>query len=201
MSTKHMNGPFFARLGLVFLLATGFFSSCEKEKDTSSPAYKIAESEKLVIPATIELPANLPSGNQRVATYYAEGVQKYKAQLKAGTSEYEWVFVAPDAKLYDHSNKLVGTHGAGPFWQLSASDSIFAKAYAPAKTAPSAGNIDWLLLQARIDKAKTGVFTDVAYIQRIATTGGRAPSIAPTDAAATADVFYTAIYRFTKIKP
>jgi hypothetical protein len=91
--------------------------SCKKDDPPAAgtPAWKIAASEKLVIPAAIDLPANLPGGNSRVATYYAEGVQKYKAQLKPGSAtEYEWVFVAPEANLYNASNAKVGTHGAGP---------------------------------------------------------------------------------------
>jgi hypothetical protein len=64
----------------------------------------------------VDVPENLPYGNTRVATYYAVGVQKYKAREKAGSYPlaYEWVFVAPQADLYDATNAKVGTHGAGP---------------------------------------------------------------------------------------
>lgn len=178
-------------------------AGCKKENsvDTGSPAYKIVESERLPIPAEIELPANPPSGNTRVATYYAEGVQKYKAQVKAGSSPivYEWVFVGPKADLYDATNKKIGTHGAGPFWQLSAADSIFAQQLSPVKSAtPDANSIPWLQLMPKTGKTATGVFANVSYIQRIATTGGKAPATAPVNIADTADVFYTAVYRFTK---
>ncbi|HEX6332890.1 MAG TPA: DUF3455 domain-containing protein, partial [Flavisolibacter sp.] len=120
------------------------------DENASVPAaYHIQASEKLEIPASIDLPTNLPGGNTRVATYYATGVQKYKAQVKAGSDPvaYEWVFTGPQADLFDINNKKVGTHGGGPFWEISPSDSIFAQAYSPAKTAPSpVGAIDWLLL-------------------------------------------------------
>ena len=109
---------------------------CNKEKTTEPlAAHHIHQSEKLFIPAAIELPANGTLGNSRVATYYATGVQKYRAQLKPGTeSEYQWVLVAPDALLYDGSNKEVGTHGAGPFWSLyGGTDSIFCTAFYPGK--------------------------------------------------------------------
>lgn len=192
---------------LIFCLAfiLPLFYSCKKEKvvDANSPSYKIAESEKLTIPAAVELPANLPGGNSRVATYYAEGVQKYKAQLKPGTSnEYVWVLVAPDAKLYDAANKLTGTHTAGPNWTLSPADSIFAQHFSPAKTAssPDANSIDWLLLMPKNGKTPTGIFKDVAYIQRIATTGGKTPAAAPANENATVDIPYTAVYRFAKKK-
>jgi hypothetical protein len=200
-----MKGHTIARLLLSSLLLTGIFQSCEKEKDTASPAYKIAQSEKLVIPSAIQFPDSLPNQTERIATYYAEGIQKYKAQVKAGSFpvQFEWVFVAPDAKLYDRTNKIIGTHGAGPFWQLSPADSVFGQAFTPAKTAPSpdAGSIDWLLLKTRTDKPRTGIFTNVHYIQRIATTGGKAPVVAPVDGNATAEVPYTAIYRFTRRIP
>ena len=56
---------FFAMVFGSLLLA-----SCSKDEkpDTTSPAYQIAESEKLVIPDAVALPANLPNGNTRVAT-------------------------------------------------------------------------------------------------------------------------------------
>lgn len=191
------------QLILVPVLASLITAGCDKDKqtDTNTPAFHIAESEKLLIPAEIELPVNAPNGNARVATYYAEGVQKYKAQVKAGSNPvtYEWVFVAPKATLYSANNNKAGTHGAGPFWELSAADSIFAQQFSPAKTAsPDASSIPWLQLMPKTGKTATGIFTNVAYIQRIATKGGKAPVTAPLNLSDTADVFYTAVYRFTK---
>jgi hypothetical protein len=171
-------------------------------KTGNAPAAHIAASEKLVMPTAIELPTNLPSGNTRVATYYAEGVQQYKAREKAGSNPlaYEWVLVAPHAELYDATNAKVGTHGAGPFWQTENGAIIYGQQYSPPKTAPSpdAGSIDWLLLMPKTSTTSTGLFTDVLYIQRIATKGGKAPSTAPTAATETVDVKYKAVYRFTK---
>lgn len=181
--------------------------SCKKDKETDeqSPAHHIAKSEQLVIPAAINLPDNLPKGNTRVATYYAEGVQKYKAQQKAGSpGAFEWVFVAPEANLYDATNAKVGTHSAGPTWQLTGvTDSIYGQAFTPAKFAPSPdpSAIDWLLLMPKTGKIATGIFANVSYIQRIATKGGKAPATLPVNAAETVNVKYTAIYRFTKKNP
>src|SRR5688572_21597716 len=84
--------------------------ACKKENEhTNSPARQIATSENLVIPPEVDLPVNQPYGNTRVATYYAEGVQKYKAQAKAGSIPftYEWVFVAPKAHLFNASYKKI----------------------------------------------------------------------------------------------
>ncbi|MGB8190263.1 MAG: DUF3455 domain-containing protein [Chitinophagaceae bacterium] len=169
------------------------------------PVHYIHASEKLVIPAAIGIPANEPNGNTRVATFFADGVQKYKARPVAGSDPavYEWALVAPQAYLFDARNKKVGTHTAGPTWQLyGGMDSIYAQHFTPARTTPSPdGSIDWLLLMPKAGKTPTGIFADVSYIQRIATRGGKAPATAPLKATDTVDVDYTAIYRFTKKNP
>ncbi|HYF29874.1 MAG TPA: DUF3455 domain-containing protein [Chitinophagaceae bacterium] len=199
MHTKQHSLRTFLAMPALLLLA---LVACERDNEVhhGSPAQQIEASESLVLPASIELPAN-PHGYTRVATYYAKGVQMYKAQQKAGSpGVFEWVLVAPDAKLYDKSNTKVGTHGAGPFWEVSALDSIFAQHFAPPKTAPSpnANSVDWLLLQPKVGKTPTGIFANVQYIHRIATEGGKAPSTPPANAGATTEVKYTAIYRFTR---
>ena len=172
------------------------------EANGNSPVAHIAASENLEIPAAVVVPENLPNGNTRVATYYAVGVQKYRARVKAGSDPiaYEWVFVAPQADLYDNTNAKVGTHGAGPFWEVSPLDSIFAQHFTPARIAasPDAESIDWLLLMPKTGTTPRGIFTDVDYIQRIATKGGKAPLTPPTNLNATVDVKYKTIYRFTK---
>jgi hypothetical protein len=198
-----LNGYSTGKIFLPAMFSLVLFS-CNKETDINSPAFHISESEKLTIPAAIDLPANIPHENTRVVTFYAEGVQKYKSQAKAGSNPvtFEWVFVAPQADLYDATNKKVGTHSAGPTWQLfGTADSIYGKAFSPAKSAPGSdpNSIDWLQLD--LKKAPTGIFSDVSYIQRIATKGGKAPAILPTTAGETVDVKYTAVYRFTKKNP
>jgi hypothetical protein len=171
----------------------------------NSPAAHIKASEKLIIPDIVSVPGNLPNGNTRVATFYAVGVQKYKARVKAGSHPvtYEWVFVAPQADLYDITNTKVGNHGTGPFWTTSPLDSIFVQQFSPARTAPSEDpeSIDWLLLKPKTGTTPTGIFADVDYIQRIATKGGKAPLTLPTNINETVDVKYKAVYRFTKINP
>jgi hypothetical protein len=173
------------------------------EANGNAPAAHIAASETLTIPATVAVPENLPDGNTRVATYYAIGVQKYKSRIKAGSDPvaYEWVFVAPQADLYDVTNAKVGNHGAGPFWTISVSDSIFAQQFSPARTAPSPDpeSIDWLLLMPKTGTTPTGIFAGVDYVQRIATKGGKAPLTPPTSLAQTVEVKYKAIYRFTRM--
>lgn len=183
--------------------ATGKQKSLKAENEfrVEPPALHIQKSEKLEIPASVALPAN-PNGNSRVATFYAEGVQKYRAQVVAGTDPavYVWAFVGPQADLYDITNAKVGTHSPGPTWQLSVNDSIYAQAFFPPRTAPSSdpSSIDWLLLMPKVGKTPTGIFADVDYVQRIATVGGKAPTTPPTSATETVEVAYTAVYRFSK---
>lgn len=172
------------------------------EASGNSAAAHIEASENLIIPAAVDIPASLPNGNTRVATYYAVGVQKYKARIKTGSDPiaYEWVFVEPQADLYDINNVKVGNHGAGPFWTTSVLDSIFAQQFSPARTAPSPDpeSIDWLLLMPKIGTTPTGIFADVDYVQRIATKGGKAPLTPPTSLTQTVEVKYKTVYRFTK---
>lgn len=197
---------FFLVIIIAAVAAALALTACEREQvidQKNNPVYFIGESEKLAIPAAIQLPDNGPSGNIRVQTYYAVGVQKYRAQAKTGTpGSFEWIFVAPQADLYDVTNMKLGTHSAGPTWQIigSTTDSIYAQAFTPAKSAPSpdANSIDWLLLKTKEGKVPTGVFAQVAYIQRIATSGGKAPATSPTAEGQTVEVPYSAVYRFTK---
>jgi hypothetical protein len=201
---QKMNGHFIASAFLVMVLASTAFYSCKKETDkNNSPAYHIAESEKITIPSAVDLPANLPAGYTRVATFYAEGVQKYKSQLVPNSNpvEYEWVFTAPEADLFDASNKKIGIHGAGPYWKLlNNTDSIFGQQYNPPRYAfsPDPKSIDWLLLMPKTGKTPTGIFAGVNHIQRIATSGGKKPSAPPGGPGQYADIKYTAVYRFTK---
>ena len=196
----HQFSKMLAGMALISTIA----ASCSHDHaiDDNTASHFIQQSESLTLPAAIDVPANLPNGNQRVATFFATGVQKYKAQQIAGSNPvaYQWVFVAPEANLYDATNQKVGTHSAGPTWQLSATDSIFGQQFTPARFAasPDANSIDWLLLMPKTGKAPTGVFAQVSYIQRIATNGGKAPTVAPVNPDQTVDVPYTAVYRFTK---
>jgi hypothetical protein len=214
---KHTN---YIRIVLLAFVTTGvlLLTACQKQAELPAPAsqtqdiakqpedlpaaYQIQQSEKLTIPAAVELPAN-PNGNSRVATYYATGIQRYEARVIPGTDPvmYQWVFVGPLAVLFDVTNKVVGIHGAGPVWQLYGDvDKITGQHFTPARTAPSPdpSSIDWLLLMPKVGTQPTGIFEDVDYIQRIATTGGKAPVLPPTSATDAVNVDYTAVYRFSK---
>ena len=202
-SPLHDSGKLPYRFASPWLVVAFIFMtilSCNEtdETDPDSPGNHIAESEKLVVPVEVDLPT---SGNTRIATYYAKGVQIYNARQKAGSDPavYEWVFASPSAILFNEKNEQVGTHFAGPSWQLESGDRINGQQFTPAKTKSMASNsIDWLLLMPKDGSTPTGIFQDVSYIQRIATTGGKAPATPPASASETIGVEYTAIYRFSK---
>lgn len=190
----------------IAMFVCGLISSCKKDAvvDATPAAYILGSEQKYVADA-VDLPIDVRYSGTRVATYYAIGVQQYRAKEIAGNGavKYEWTFVAPRADLYDVTNAKVGTHGAGPFWRTTKGDEIFAQHFTPAKTAPGddANSIDLLLLMPKQGSTPTGIFAGVTYIQRLATKGGKAPATPPTHADQTVEVKYEAVYRFTKKNP
>jgi hypothetical protein len=123
----------------------------------------------------------------------ATGVQKYTCASTATGAA--WTLVAPDAQLFKNGHR-VGTHDAGPTWRYrDGSTVVGAKA---AEATPDASAIPWLLLTATSHAGERGRMTGVTSIQRMSTTGGRAPATG-CDAdhiGAASDVPYTADYFF-----
>ncbi|MCW6006005.1 DUF3455 domain-containing protein [Micromonospora sp. CPCC 205371] len=138
------------------------------------------------------VPANLvpPAGNVPFATFGATGVQVYTCTAGA------WTFTEPAAilagKAKGHPGPQAATHFRGPSWQ-STRDGSLVEARAVA-TSPVSGAIPQLLLQATRTRGD-GVFGEVTYIQRLATSGGVAPTGACVDGQ-TSGVPYRAVYRF-----
>jgi hypothetical protein len=119
---------------------------------------------------------------------YAEGVQIYSWN---GSS---WVFVAPDAVLFDADRNVVGSHYAGPTWESQSGSKVVAARVSSAPS-PNANSIPLLLLEARTAEGP-GIFARTTYIQRVNTVGGVAPSAPGASVGEEARVFYTAEYFF-----
>lgn len=113
----------------------------------------------------------VPDGNRLAFAMDAVGVQIYACQA-SGTA-FAWVFQAPEATLYDHRGRKVGTHYAGPTWESRDSSKVTAARVAGFTPDPTA--IPALLLQANGHEGM-GVMTPVTFIQRLETTGGLAPT-------------------------
>jgi hypothetical protein len=116
----------------------------------------------------------------------AKGVQIYECR------DTKWVFVAPEADLYDTSGRRIGRHYAGPNWEAADGSRIVAAVKSRAD-APQAGAIPWLLLSAK-SVGGEGAFSRVTSIQRVSTVGGVAPAGACTTAGEKARVPYAADY-------
>ena len=108
------------------------------------------------------------------------------------------MFVAPEAALKDSGGALVGRHNAGPTWEHADGSKVVGKVVA-SSPAPQAGNIPWLLLQATAAPSP-GALAGVTHVQRVATSGGIAPSdaCAATSIGTKKSVRYTADYLFYK---
>jgi len=132
----------------------------------------------LTVPMNLPAALAVPVGARLKLHDHAIGAQVYtcvaSSDVDAGAGTYAWVLKAPDAILYNADFSLVGTHGAGPNW-TSTDGSIVYGSKLQQVDAPSSDAIPWLLLKAA-STSGTGVFTDIAYVQRLNTVGGKAPN-------------------------
>lgn len=134
-----------------------------------------------------------PAGSRLALRTFAKGVQIYR------WSGSEWTFVAPEATLHptERAMATIGTHYAGPTWELLGGSTVKA---AVLKRCPSSqGAIPWLLLGVT-SAADRGLFRGVTHIQRLATVQGTAPSAPGTIIGEERRVPYTAVYRFYRAR-
>jgi hypothetical protein len=153
----------------------------------------------LVAPALAQNSLDPPADEQPVLTVKGDGVQIYACKDPSG-GPAQWTLVAPDAKLLDASGKVIGTHGAGPFWK-SVDGSLVRGQVVAKNNAPAAGDVAWLLLKASAHEGE-GLLSRVEFIRRTETHGGAAPA-AGCDAQhrnAEVRVPYTATYTFYAAK-
>ncbi len=126
-------------------------------------------------PATVPASLQVPAGQVLLLKTRAVGVQIYECQAsKDDPNKFDWVFKAPDAQLFDHSNKLVIKHFAGPTWQATDGSAVVGEVAAK-DNGPDAMAIPWLLLRAKSTSGH-GVLSRTQSVQRINTVGGKAPA-------------------------
>jgi hypothetical protein len=150
----------------------------------------VAHAEEAV-PAALQPPA----GYTVAFTAKATGVQIYTSTMETG-APLKWTFEAPLAELSAPSSAI--HHYAGPSWEAADGSKIVRDKDAPVVTVPAkqaTTDIPWLLIKVT-PSSTPGVLSKVAYVQRIATSGGVAPSAAPTNAGTKVGVPYTATYVF-----
>lgn len=145
-------------------------------------------------PAQAGVPEKLAAkGKDALIKLRGKGVQIYVAEEKDG--KLQWVFRAPRATLHDPaSGDQVGSHGAGPTWIDNDGGKLTGKMIA-SEPSPKPDAIPWLLLE--VVKAENGGrFAKVTHIQRLDTSGGRAPATMPGKAGESVEVPYEATYVF-----
>ena len=106
-----------------------------------------------------------------------------------GTS---WVFVAPEAVLFDADGNEVATHFAGPTWESNSGSTVVGTVVERATVDPD--SIPWLKLSGVGEGP--GIFGDVKFIQRVNTIGGKVPAEPGDYVGEVARVPYVADYYF-----
>jgi hypothetical protein len=96
----------------------------------------------VVIPDALRAPA----GETLLRTLSADGVQIYECRARADGAD--WVFVAPEARLYDAQGTWIGKHYAGPTWEAADGSKVVGAVKAKVDS-PDAGAIPWLLWRPR----------------------------------------------------
>jgi hypothetical protein len=139
------------------------------------------------VPESLKPPAN--ESLKRV--FNARGVQIYECR------DEKWVFVAPEAELFDAHGNHIGKHYAGPQWEATGDGSAIVGTVKARADAPAPGAIPWLLLSTRSVGGR-GYFSDVTSVQRVWTNGGVAPAGTCSGTGAQARIPYTAAYYFFK---
>jgi len=148
-------------------------------------------------PSDTALPQALaPRGSQKLLERVAaRGVQIYECRRDAkAPAGARWVFVAPEASLFDGAGAPAGKHYEGPHWEAQDGSRIVGAVEARAD-APQPDTIPWLLLSAK-SVGGEGRFSRVSSVQRVNTSGGAQPARAcdASTVGARETVPYTADY-------
>jgi hypothetical protein len=179
------------------LVVAACFAGCSKpgaapDMQPSSPAASAP------VRPTVAAELAVPDDQKLAVVAAARGFQIYECVADAGGG-LAWKLHAPRADLFDAAGGALGIHyggadkglPAGPYWE--AKDGSRVHGASPASV-PNPGSIPLLRLTAA-DVTGAGVFAQVSFIQRLATTGGLAPT-EPCSAGKQAEVAYTATYYF-----
>lgn len=135
----------------------------------------VVQTQRAIAIAPPQVPENLqvPTGQSLLLRGSAKGVQIYECKTKADhPNQFEWKLKAPDANLVNDQGQKIIKHYAGPTWEASDGSKVVGQVKATANS-PTANAIPWLLLQAKSHEG-TGSLSQVTYIQRVNTGGGKA---------------------------
>jgi hypothetical protein len=162
--------------GLVLLLCAAAATAAQAGTDNRAPE---VPDDALVVGA----------GNKVAFHGFGVGVQIYTWN---GTS---WGTAVPEAMLFDGEGGVVATHFAGPSWESDSGSKVVGALPPLAVVTVDPDAIPWLKLQA-LTAEGPGIFANTTFIQRVNTTGGKAPSAPGAFVGQVARVPYTADYFF-----
>jgi hypothetical protein len=170
---------------LALVLALTLLAACATEQVVVAPS----------VPAALAVPAD------QVLAYRwnARGVQIYSCLPGAADpTHFEWHFKAPEANLFDARGRRRARHYDGPTWQAEDGSTVVGAVQAR-DPGPDPDAIPWLLLSAATTSGQ-GKLSGTVSVQRIATSGGKAPAegCAAAQQGEELRVPYTAQYVFYK---
>jgi Protein of unknown function (DUF3455) len=120
-------------------------------------------------------PLRVPAGQTLIREVQGTGVQIYQCTpSNHDPARFEWAFKAPEAVLRNRSGNVFGRHYAGPTWEAEDGSKVVGEVKAR-DDGPDANAIPWLLLSATSTSGQ-GVLSRTDVIQRLRTSGGRAPA-------------------------
>jgi len=127
--------------------------------------------------AAAEMPDELqaPPSQHLELSVHAKGMQIYECkQAKDDATRFEWSLKGPEATLFDGTGRQAGQHYVGPTWESVDGSKVVGELKAKDK-GPDSSAIPWLLLSAK-SATGHGVLSNVQWIQRVETHGGKAPA-------------------------
>jgi hypothetical protein len=160
-------------IGLAAVAVSAAFAQAELANDNRAPK----------VPEDIAV----EPGNKVHFHGFGVGVQIYTWD---GSS---WGAAVPEATLF-HANGTVTSHFAGPTWESNSGSKVVG-ALPPQSVIVNPDSIPWLRLAAASTEGP-GIFAHISFIQRVNTSGGKAPSEDGEFVGQVARVPYTADYFF-----
>jgi len=146
-----------------------------------------------------EVPTTISVGETNKVHFHGFGVG-FQIYTWNGTS---WGGAVPEATLFDDDGNVVALHFGvfasngsfvGPAWQSNSGSKVVGK-IPPASFTVDTNAIPWLRLEA-VNPEGPGIFASTTFIQRVNTTGGKAPSTNGAFVGQVARIPYTADYFF-----
>src|ERR1051325_11373807 len=146
-----------------------------------------------------EVPGTIAVGETNKVHFHGFGVG-FQIYTWNGTS---WGGAVPEATLFDEDGNVVALHFGvfaingsfiGPAWQSNSDSEVVGK-LPPAAVIMDTNSIPWLRLEP-LSTEGPGIFANTTFIQRVNTTGGKAPSTDGAFVGQVARVPYTADYFF-----